>query len=123
MCPMKTNQSAHQHSLISLHCLHEETASLAIQNALSEDSDQTVRMRADLNLCWVCMFESTFSDVVTHMQQKKRAQNLIAKTYAGNMKNETRKKEVSLQDKFYFVDSTNLFIYKEFRHNTICWTP
>ena len=29
----------------SLRCPYEETASLAIQNASSEDSDQTVRMR------------------------------------------------------------------------------
>ena len=35
------NQPMHPSSLISLCCPHEETVSLAIQNALSEDSDQT----------------------------------------------------------------------------------
>ena len=42
MHPMILHQPKYLHSLISLHCPHEETASLAIQNASSEDSAQTV---------------------------------------------------------------------------------
>ena len=34
-------------------------ASLAVQNALSENSDQDVQ--SDLNFRWVCMFKVTFS--------------------------------------------------------------
>ena len=30
---------------LTFHCLNEETLHLAVQNALSEDSDQTARMR------------------------------------------------------------------------------
>ena len=37
-----SNQPVHLHSMISVHCVNYETASLAIQNAPSEDSDQTV---------------------------------------------------------------------------------
>ena len=39
-------------------------ASLAIKNVSSEDSDQTVQ--SDLNLYWVHMSESVFSDILTY---------------------------------------------------------
>ena len=39
------DQRAHSHSLISLHYLHEGTASLPIQNMPSEDAYHTARMR------------------------------------------------------------------------------
>ena len=46
-----TDQPAHLRSLTSLRCPHEETfASLAIQSAHSEDSDQTTQMRM---LTWI----------------------------------------------------------------------
>ena len=49
------------------------TASFAIQNAPSEDSDETVRMyfltylQTDLTFRWTNMSEGTFSDVAAHM--------------------------------------------------------
>ena len=48
--------------LISLHCLQEtKTVSLAMQNAPSEDSDQTAQANLKLHLAHV--YEGTFSDV------------------------------------------------------------
>ena len=45
--PIKTNQSAHPRSLVSIHLsAWRNVASLAIQNAPSEDSDQTAQMRS-----------------------------------------------------------------------------
>ena len=67
MCPNKdSNQPAHPGSLISLCCLHEKTAFLAIENVPSEVSDKTGNVQADLNLHWVHMSEVTFSDVTAH---------------------------------------------------------
>ena len=51
-----SNQAAHLRSPISLLCPHEETASLAFENAPSEDSNQTVNVPADLNLLFVLRF-------------------------------------------------------------------
>ena len=44
----------------SLHCLCEETAYLAHQNAPGEDSEQTANVQADLNFHWVHMCEGKF---------------------------------------------------------------
>ena len=49
---------------------HEETASLTIQNAPSENSDQTANAQADLNLRWANMSAGTISAVVAHMVLK-----------------------------------------------------
>ena len=63
-----------------VHCQSEQSslsawrnfASLAIQNAASEDSDQTANAQGDLNLRWALMSECMFSDVVAHIFYNKR---------------------------------------------------
>ena len=48
--------------------VHEKNfACLDIQNAPSEDSDQTVKVQTDLNLCLVHIFKGMFSDIVANM--------------------------------------------------------
>ena len=46
----------------SFHFSHDETASLANQNALNEESDQNANVLADLNLHRVHMSKGMFSD-------------------------------------------------------------
>ena len=58
MCPTDLNQPVNPSYLP---CLYEETASVAIQNAPSEDSDQTAQMQSDLNLLWTHISEGMFS--------------------------------------------------------------
>ena len=44
-------------------------ASLAIQNAPCEDSDQTAQnAQVDPSLCWAHMSEGVFSDVMAHLK-------------------------------------------------------
>ena len=66
MCAKKnSNQPAHPRSLIRVFFVVHMKKSLAIQNAQSENSDQTdcAKAQADLNLRREHMYEGTFSDV------------------------------------------------------------
>ena len=45
----------------------KKLASLAIQNALSEDSSVYTKAQAGLNLRWAHMLAGTFSDVAAHI--------------------------------------------------------
>ena len=67
-----SNQTVHR---CSLHCLHEDTAFLAIQMLPREDSDQIVNVQADQTHCWTHKSEGVFSDVA--------AQSLLRKGYPG----------------------------------------
>ena len=63
-----SSQPAQPHSLMrGFCCPHEETASLASQNAPGDDSDQTVNAQADLIHCCAHMSAGTFSDVAAQI--------------------------------------------------------
>ena len=47
--------------------LHEEIASLAIQNVPTEDSDDCVSVRIDLNVRWAHVSDGMFSVVVAQL--------------------------------------------------------
>ena len=59
----------HPLSLIRIFAVHmkKNFASLAIQNAPKEVSDQIMNVQVDLYLPWVHMSIGTFSDVATHL--------------------------------------------------------
>ena len=71
---MKTQISLHIYAVWSESSLFAwwNSASLTIQNAPSEDSDQTVSAQANLNLRWAHTSKGTFSDVTVHVDVAKR---------------------------------------------------
>ena len=65
-----SNQPAHPPSLIAVYAVRKKKfCVLSYPNAPSEDSDQTVKAQADLNLRWAHMFEGTFSKVAAHIMK------------------------------------------------------
>ena len=62
------NKPAHPRSLIRVFVGNvKKLCTLTIQNAPSEDSDQTAKTQADLNLRGVIMSKGTFSDVAARV--------------------------------------------------------
>ena len=62
-----SDQPAYPHSLSRVFVVHMQIASLAIQNAPSEESEQTLNVQADLNIHRAHMSEDMLSDIESHM--------------------------------------------------------